>query len=56
MHEVLPYLPPDNGGINKTNLLRKIWTKPQATLVYLLDKHSDEHISLFLYLAVLLGR
>lgn len=50
MHEVLPYSPPDNGGINKTNLLRKIWTKPQATLTYLLDRHIDEHISLLFVL------
>lgn len=50
MHEVLPYSPPDNGGINKTNLLRKIWTKPRATLAYLLDKHIDEHVSLFFVL------
>lgn len=50
MHEVLPYPPPDNDGINKTNLLWKIWTKPQATLAYLLDKHIDEHVSLFFVL------
>jgi hypothetical protein len=50
MHEILPYSPPDNGGINKTNLLRKIWTKPRATLAYLLDKHIDEHVSLLFVL------
>ena len=50
MHEVLPYSPPDNGGINKTNLLRKIWTKPGNTLAYLLDNGIDEHVSLFFVL------
>ncbi|GAA4502016.1 hypothetical protein GCM10023172_24720 [Hymenobacter ginsengisoli] len=50
MHEVLPYSPPDNDGVNKTNLLRKIWSKPRATLAYVLDKHIDEHVSLFFVL------
>jgi hypothetical protein len=50
MHEILPYSPPDNGGINKTNLLRKIWTEPQATLSYILANHIDEHVSLFFVL------
>lgn len=50
MHEVLPYSPPNNGGIDKTNLLRKIWTNPRATLTYLLDRQIDEHVSLFFVL------
>jgi hypothetical protein len=50
MHKVLPYLPPDNGGINRSNLLRKIWTKPQAVLIYVLANQIDEQVSLFFVL------
>ena len=50
MHEVLPYSPPDNGGINRTNLFRKIWTEPGATLSYILANRIDEHVSLLFVL------
>ena len=50
MHEVLPYLPPNNGGINRTNLFRKIWTEPQATLRYILANRVEEHVSMFFVL------
>ncbi|MGI4762116.1 MAG: YIP1 family protein [Janthinobacterium lividum] len=50
MHKVLPYSPPDNGGINRTNLFRKIWTEPRATLSYILANQVDEHVSLLFVL------
>jgi hypothetical protein len=50
MHEVLSYSPPDNGGINRTNLFRKIWTEPRATLSYILANHIDEHVSMLFVL------
>jgi hypothetical protein len=50
MHKVLPYSPPDNGGINRTNLFRKIWTEPQATLSYILANRVDEHVSMLFVL------
>jgi len=50
MHEVLPYSPPNNGGINRTNLFRKIWTEPRATLNYILANRINEHVSLLFVL------
>jgi hypothetical protein len=50
MHEVLPYSPPNNSGINRTNLFRKIWTKPRATLSYILVNRVDEHVSMLFVL------
>lgn len=50
MHNVLPYSPPENGGINRTNIFRKIWTEPRATLRYILTNHVDEHVSLLFVL------
>ena len=50
MHEVLPYSPPDNRGINRTNLFRKIWTEPRATLSYILANQVDDHISMLFVL------
>lgn len=50
MHEVLPYSPPTNGGINRANLFRKIWTEPRATLSYVLANRVDEHVSMFFVL------
>ncbi|RZL13325.1 MAG: hypothetical protein EOO62_08440 [Hymenobacter sp.] len=50
MHEILPYSPPNNGGVNRTNLFRKIWTKPQATLTYILANRVDEHVSMLFVL------
>jgi len=50
MHEVLPYSPPDNGGINRTNLFHKIWTEPRATLSYILAHHIAEHVAMLFVL------
>lgn len=50
MHEILPYSAPNKGGINRTTLLRKIWTEPQATLTYLVANSIDEHVSLLFVL------
>ena len=44
MHESSSYPAPASGNITKDNLLRKIWTEPQATLRYILARCPDEYV------------
>jgi hypothetical protein len=50
MHKALPYSESDYEGIGKHNLLTSIWGRPRATLVFILAKQPDKHISILFFL------